>query len=48
MGFPVDREQAERFAELIQRLRPREGRALFVAGGPAADDVVLHEFDGGH
>jgi hypothetical protein len=47
MGFPVDREQAERFAELIQRLRARVGRALFVAGGPAADDVVLHEYDGG-
>jgi len=47
MGFPVDREQAERFAELIERLRPHVGRALFVAGGQAADDVVLHEFDGG-
>lgn len=47
MELPVDRQQSERFTDLARQLRPRLGRALFIPHGPAANDVALHEFDGG-
>ena len=47
MELPIDCQQAERFAELNQRLQPRVDRPLFVPRGTAARDVVLREFDGG-